>query len=279
MTLRTACRFAFFFLACQGLAWAGSAPERIVSTAPNLTEILFALGAGDRVVAVTDFCDRPAEARGKRRIGGFANPSLEAIAALNPDLVVMSEDGNPRQVADKLRRLGIPVFAFRAMRMQDLAGEVRRLGAALGLDAQAAQTADDLRVGLRRRRNAAKPLGWQGRSVLMVIQPEPLISAGPGTSIDEALSWLGLRNIVPPSPSRYPRLSLEFVLREKPDLLLVGRDHGTMEDKAKRLLQKLRPLPAVDNGRVCFIGDGLYRLGPRIPEGLGEIVSCLRRHR
>ena len=117
-------------------------PERIVSLAPNLTEILYDIGLGDHVVAVTDFCDYPPEVKKKPKIGGFSTPSLEAVVAMKPDMVVMTKDGNPPEFAERLKRIGIRISVFEVRRISELPRGIRELGAALDVAQAANKRAD-----------------------------------------------------------------------------------------------------------------------------------------
>ena len=114
-------------LGCFGVALAAepaAPPKRIISLAPSTTEILFALGLGDRIVGVTTFCDYPEAAKTKAKIGGMSNPSLEAIVSLKPDLVVMTTDGNPQEVEERLRDMKIKTFVFTARMLRELPGGI-----------------------------------------------------------------------------------------------------------------------------------------------------------
>src|SRR5512137_2365476 len=128
---------AIVFLLCLAAPAFGASPTRIVSLAPNITEILYDLGLGDRVVAVTDYCDYPPAVKAKPRVGGFTNPSLEAIVAARPDLVILTDDGNPRAIYNRLKDLGIPCHVFSARRLKELPRGIRDLGTVLGVEKQA----------------------------------------------------------------------------------------------------------------------------------------------
>ena len=128
---------AIVILFCLASPAFGAAPARIVSLAPNITEILYDLGLEDRVVAVTDFCDYPPAVKAKPRVGGFTNPSLEAIVGARPDLVILTDDGNPKAIYNRLRDLGIPCHVFSARRLKELPGGIRDLGVALGVEKDA----------------------------------------------------------------------------------------------------------------------------------------------
>lgn len=271
---------------CLALGWSGTAlcsqpppPQRIVSLAPAMTEMLFALGLGKRIVGVTSACDRPAEARTKAKIGGMANPSIEAIVALKPDLVVMNTDGNPKAVAERLAKLGIKTHIFRARRLGELPAGIREMGRALG----ARTAADVLAAGIETAIRATKglhqgkpsPSGAGGcRKALFVIWPAPLIVAGPGTILDDAMGLLGMCNIAAGAKVPYPRFSLEAVIERRPDLILIGQGHADMKSVSSRFLKSLSMLEAVKRGRVCYMDDGLYRPGPRIPAGMAELDRC-----
>lgn len=105
---------SIFILSC--VVHAQEIPDRIISLAPNITEILFSLGLGDNIVGVTGFCDYPEEAREKPEIGGMSNPFLEAVVSLHPDIVLMTTDGNQKKFEEKLRSLGIKMYVFKATR-------------------------------------------------------------------------------------------------------------------------------------------------------------------
>ena len=250
-------------------------PERIISLAPNLTEILYDLGIESRIAAVTDYCDYPPAAAIKPRIGGFANPSLEAIVAQRPDCVVMTEDGNPRILDRRLEAMGIRTYIFKARRIQDLPREIRTMGRTLGVGYTADRRADQIEMQLRRIADRSKSAS-RGRikKALFIFQPVPLIAAGKGTTVDDAFAILGVDNIAATGSTRYPKYSLEEIIRLRPDALFFGKGRG-MEERIKPLMERLATLEAVRSGRVFFIGDAILRLGPRIAAGLEEMAACL----
>lgn len=256
-------------------AEAAAPPARIVSLAPNLTEILYDLGVEDRIAAVTDYCDYPPAAGAKPRIGGFANPSLEAIVSLRPDWVVMTEDGNPQVLERRLRALGIRTYTFKARRITELPQEIRTMGRILGVAATADGRADWIDTRIRRiGQGKARASRHRVKSAIFVVQPAPLIAAGKGTTIDDAFTILGIDNIAAAGRVSYPKYSLEEVIRLGPDALFFGRGRG-MEERVKPLIEKLSTLDAVRSGRVFFVGEAIYRLGPRIVSALEEMAACI----
>ena len=254
---------------------AAAVPERIVSLAPNLTEILYDLGIENRIVAVTDHCDYPPGARLKPKIGGFVNPSLEAIVSLRPDCVVMTEDGNPRVLERRLRALGIRTYIFKARRIRDLPREIRAMGRILGVGGVADGRADRIETRIRRIAEGIKAASQRNvKKAIFIVQPAPLIAAGQGTTIDDAFAILGIDNIAASGRTRYPKYSLEEIIRLRPDALFFGKGFG-MAERTRPLMERLVTLDAVRAGRVYFVGDAIYRLGPRIDSALEEMAACL----
>ncbi|MEN6623812.1 MAG: helical backbone metal receptor [Smithella sp.] len=253
-------------------------PVRIVSLAPAATEILYDLGLEDRIAAVTDFCDYPQQTKSKPKIGGFANPSLEAIIAAKPDLVIMMEGGNPLETFNKLKRMGIKTYTFHAKRLRELPRGIRELGVVLGIQDRANRRAAEIERQFNKY--AKKAQQWAARrgsrKVVFVIQPVPLIVAGPGTVIDDALQILGLQNIAADARVPYPKYSIEEVVRHSPDVIFFGQ--GSMSKKVpETLLRRLDSLDAVKKGHVYYTSEMLYRLTPKTLLGMEEIVNNLNK--
>jgi iron complex transport system substrate-binding protein len=256
-----------------------SPPRRIVSLAPSMTEILYALGLGENIVAVTTFCDYPEEAKKKPKIGGMSNPSLEAVVSLKPDIVVMTTDGNPKEFEERLRSLKVHTYVSQARRLTELPQDIRELGAALGVRERADALADTIAAGINRLSArsgssvGSRPLSR--KKVLFIVWPEPLIVAGPGTVIDDAVTLLRYENIAATAKTAYPKYSIEEVIRQAPEVLFIGKGSGMdMQAVSQGILQRLSSVPAVKNGKVCFMSDNLYRLGPRVIKGIEELAAC-----
>jgi iron complex transport system substrate-binding protein len=272
-------------------ARAGTIPDRIISLAPNITEILFALELGNHIVGVTNFCDYPEEARDKPKVGGMSNPSLEAVVSQHPDIVILTTDGNQKEFEEKLRSLHIKTYVFRARSITELPQGIRDLGRALGVQ----EKADGLAQEIERSMNIFKksplyssphpPLkgegrppgrGPEGKKVLFIIWPEPLIVAGPGTAIDDIITLLHGDNIASRARVAYPKYSVEEIIRQAPDYIFIGKGHENVKEISQGLLKKIALVPAVRTGAVCFVSDTLYRLGPRIVNGIEEMAQCIR---
>jgi iron complex transport system substrate-binding protein len=277
--------------------YAGEPPNRIVSLAPNITEILFAMGLGERTVGVTNFCDYPNEARKKPKVGGIYNPSLEAVVSLEPDIVVMTTDGNTKEFEERLRSLKIKTYVFKAKRLHELPQGIRDLGIALGVKEKAEGLSREIEKGLNKFKVRSHKLnppfdpfksplskgGFKGVKgehgeirVLFIVWPEPLIVAGSGTAIDDAISLLGCENIAKGTYTSYPKYSVEEIIRKSPDVIFIGEGHMNMKETSRALLKKISKVPAVKNGEVYYVSDSIYRLSPRVIKGIDEMARCLR---
>jgi iron complex transport system substrate-binding protein len=270
-----------FLLSCSASASEhASVPQRIVSLAPSTTEILFALGLGDRIAGVTNYCDYPEEAKKKPKIGGMSNPSLEAVVSLRPDVVVMTTDGNPKEFEELLHSLHIRTVVFTARRIKELPQGIRDLGAALSARNKAEALAREIEKALAKFGSAGRRQGpaRSGDKVLYIVWPEPLIVAGPGTAIDDAIALLGRKNLASSASAAYPKFSLEEVLRQAPDIIMIGKGSGMdMVEISRGMLAHMTSVPAVRNNNICYLGDGLYRLGPRVVQGIEELAQCLEQ--
>lgn len=267
--------FFLFHFSLFTSSYAGGPPQRIVSLAPATTEVLFALGLGDRIVGVTSFCDYPEEARGKPKVGGMSNPSLEAVVSLKPDIVVLSVDGNPREFEERLRSMKIKTYVFYSKRILELPKGIRDMGLALGAKEKAEALAADMEYRINKLRLSRD--SSLKRKVLFIIWPEPLMVAGPGSITDDALQILGADNIAGKAASSYPKYSIEEVIRRAPDIIFIGKGRNSMNDVSEGLLRRLKSTPAARNKKVFYVSDYLYRLGPRTLRGIEELEGYLRQ--
>lgn len=250
-----------------------AAPQRIVSLSPAATETMFALGAGKRLVGITTACDRPAEVKNISRVGGMANPSLETILSLKPDLVIMTPEGNPKWAAERLQRFGVPIYIYSPARLAEVPAGIRALGERLGVTERAKRLAGELETALN---NRSKFQPYRGKKGLFVIWAEPLLVAGPRTFMDDAFALEGVINIAADGTGLFPRFSLEEVIRRKPDVVIFGGGHiADQERQIKKLIKRLRSASGGRVPTICFAGDGLYRPGPRLPDGIRELDECL----
>jgi iron complex transport system substrate-binding protein len=253
-------------------------PNRIISLAPSTTEILFAAGLEERIVGVTSFCDYPEEAKHKPKIGGMSNPSIEAVLILKPDIVVMTTDGNPPEFEQKLRSLGIKTFIFKALTLQELPDGIRKMGTALDEREKFETLASDIEQTMHTFKTQ-KPVNRQ--KVLFIVWPAPLIAAGKNTAVDDAIKLLGGINIAGSAQGRYPKYSIEEIFHQSPDIIFIGKGMAgkgpeDMKKLSSNFLSRIASVPAVKNNRVFYVSDSLFRLGPRVIDGIKELAGYLQ---
>ncbi len=254
-----------------------SPPKRIVSLAPSMTEILYALGLGDDIVGVTTFCGYPEAAKKKPKIGGMSNPSLEAVISLKPDMVVLTTDGNPKEFEERLVSLKVRTYVFQARRLAELPRGIREMGAELGVKERADRLAQEIEDGIGKiKKSSLVSRPSSVKRLLFIVWPEPLIVAGPGTVIDDAVALLGHENIAAAAKTAYPKYSIEEVIHRAPDVIVIGKGHVNMKEVSQGVLKRMTSVPAVKNGSVCYVSDKLFRLGPRVVSGIEELAECLK---
>jgi iron complex transport system substrate-binding protein len=246
-------------------------PQRIVSLAPSNSEILFALGLADRVVAVTDYCNYPPEAEAKPTIGGFSTPNIEEIVALSPDLV-LATSRHEGKIIPQLEGKGVTVFALNPTTLDEVLEAILVTGEIAGVT----EKASELVAGMQQRIEAitGKTVGLspeQRPRTFYVLWHDPLKTAGSGTLQDELIQKAGGINIAR-ELADYANISLEVVVKENPEVIIAGAGHGSGEDQTFQYAKaepRLRDTDARRNNRIYAIDADLpSRQGPRIVEGL-----------
>ena len=255
-----------------------NAARRVVSLAPNLTEIIFALGEGENLAGDTDFCDYPSEASRKPHVGGTVNPSLERIVSLSPDLVLATKSINRRETVDALDRIGFPVYVTDPHSVDEMIASVEHIGTALGAEKSAATVAAGLRgrlAELERRLAGSPPKA--PRRVLFVVWTDPLISVGRDTFLADALRRAGGRSVVD-TAAEWPRISLEEMVRLQPEVLVFASAHAgdTQRDiDGLRTRAGWKDLEALQRGRVVVISDSINRPAPRMLDAIEQLARAL----
>jgi iron complex transport system substrate-binding protein len=249
-------------------------PQRIVSLSPSLTETLYALGAGDRLVGVTNDCDFPADALAKPKIGDMVNPNLERVTALHPDLVLITKEGNRRATLTALEHLNIPAFAVETERLEDISRMFRDVGRAVGETAAGVNLANALDQRVARVQHALA--GRPAKRVVMVILLQPMVSVGHGTFLNDLLERAGARSIADTDSQPWPKLSLEEILRSDPEYIVVTRSPGFSPGRDELLkLPGWRELTAVKQDRIVSLPDTVQRPGPRIADLLDLLARAI----
>ncbi len=257
-------------------------PDRIVSLAPNLTEILFALGLGEKAVAVSSDSDFPPAAAEKTKVGTFWQPNLEAVIASKPDLVITLWFEQQRSVAESLKRAGYPVLTFKIEKIEELLTAIKEIGAAAGAQERADQLVENI---VNRIHALQSELGTRPKvKVLWVVWTEPLRVAGQNTFINELIQLAGGENAIGPTLSQYPQIGTEELLACGAEVIIqsaMGKtDMAGQQRTAKIFWNRWASLPAVKNNKIHVVEpDTILRLGPRLCSGLEMIANCLHAER
>jgi len=252
-------------------------PARIVSLAPSVTETLFALGAGPRVVAVSDYCDYPPEVAALPKIGSFLSPNVEAIVALRPDVVIGTPSPGNVEAVTALRRLGIRVEIDDPEHLSDLPRVTRMIASAAGVpeDGERLVNAIEDEIEAVRTRVAGAPL----RRVLMVVGHDPLVAVGQTSFLGELLAGARAVNVAP-APAVWPHLNLEFVIAADPEIVIdssMGSEDGA---SATRFWERFPSLAAVRAGNVhAFRSYRVLRPGPRLPAAFADLARLIHPER
>jgi len=273
-----------FGLVLLGALLSAAPPERIVSTAPSITELLYALGLGNRVVGVTRFCRYPPEAQLKPKIGDYTSPNLEAIAALRPDLVIIQT--NPVHLADRLSKLKLHVLEVDQENIAAIYKSIHDVGAATGAEHAATQLSDSILDGLGRIRTRVAPLPRV--RMMFVIGRSPnrldgLVVAGHASYLNEVIEVAGGENVFRDAVAGYPEVSLEEVMARNPEVIV---DMGDMSDTVgvteehKRnviaLWNRIPNLAAVKQRRVFAVASDIFVVpGPRVIDAAKAFAEML----
>jgi iron complex transport system substrate-binding protein len=250
-----------------------STPERIISLAPSNTEILYALGVGDKVVAVTDYCNFPPEAKNKTKIGGYSTVNVEKVISLNPDLVVASY-GNGKETVEFLRNY-VPVIALNPQNLSDVMKDIELLGRATGQEENATKIIEMMREKIKEIKKRHKPNESRELKVAHRLWHDPIWVSGKNTFIDEIITIAGGENVFDFEGWRI--VSEEDLIEKNPDVIIVNA--GTGMSKGRNIIYEevmnLR-IKAVDEGHVYTIDpDIISRPSYRLVYALEEIANIL----
>ena len=252
---------------------------RIVSLAPNITEILFAIGLGDEIAAVTLDSDYPPAAAAKPKVGTFWQPDIEAVVAARPSLVITLGFQQQRNLTERLRRIGYNSLTVNIEKVSELFDAIAGIGSAAGRQQQAEELIRRIKTKLH---NLEALISNKPKvRVLWVVQREPLRVAGRDTFVNEMIEMAGGENAIGPTVNKYPPIGSEQVVACNPEVIIepaMGLED--IESQRKTALQywsRFQNLSAVKNNRIYVIdGDTVSRLGSRLYEGTEEIARCLR---
>ncbi len=249
-------------------------PVRVVSLAPSVTEIIFALGEGERLKGVTQQCDFPPEAASLPKVGSFVHPDLEKIAALEPDLCILARDGNPRIATERFEALKIPVYAVNPSNLSTVMDALLEIGELLNAGRTARDQVKEMSARIERVKNRVAE-ARQGPTVFFQIGVVPIVSVGTNTFIHEIITTAGGRNLAA-GATPYPRFGREQVLALQPEVIIItSMTRGQVFEQVKDEWNQWPSLPAVRNGRIHIVESDVFdRPSTRLVEGL-ELLARL----
>lgn len=246
-------------------------PQRIVSAMPAITEMLYALNLGGRIVGVTTNCNYPPAAQKKAKIGGFFL-NLEKIVSLKPDLVVMDASAQKKEI-ERLKQYGLAVLIINPVSVEAVLNSILEIGRTTGQEWRARAVAQRMRWKIRRyqwRRPRGLANVLKVPRVIVIVGYNPLVVAGAGTFIDDILANAGVENIAREVKGAYPQISLEKIMMINPDCIIVPKGTVSVDELARD--KRWEKIAAVQNKKVLVIDqDIISRPGPRVTEAIETI--------
>jgi iron complex transport system substrate-binding protein len=249
--------------------------KRIISLAPSITEILFALGLNEEIAAITNFCDYPEAALRKPKIGGFVNPDTEKIVSLKPDLIIGIRDGNRMDTVDRLTDFGLPVYLIDPKGFDGVMETIKNIGDVLGREKESRRMTTDMVA--KREKMIALTQSLPKPKVFFQVGDLPLITVGKGTLADDLIRLAGGRSISESELASYPSYSIETILAKAPEIIIMSsmeskKDHMNLVKK----WQNWKSIPAVKMNAIHVIDSNIVdRPTPRIIEGLEAMARII----
>jgi len=254
-------------------------PKRIVSLAPNITEILFGLGLDEEVVGVSIHCNYPDKANSRTRVGSYISIDFERVVSLRPELIIATGAGNTKEMVERLERLGFRTFVIFPKRFDDVLRSIHHLGQVVAREKEASFIIQSMKE--RKKRILERIKGEVPPKVFLQIGESPIVTVGKGSFGDDLIRLAGGENIAGNDREMYPRLSMEEILRRSPEVILVSSMNPKGDyERVLREWERWKMIPAVKNGRVHLIDSDLIdRPSPRIIIGLEEMARWVHLER
>lgn len=245
-------------------------PERVISTAPNLTEIIFSIGAGNSIVGRTQFCNYPPEVERIQVIGDMLRFNYEKIVELKPDLIFLTVEGNTKESYDKLKSLGLNVYVTNPRDLKGIIHSIRTISEILNKK----QIGDSLIQQINFRLKTIEKKNFDRKSAIFVISLNPLIVAGKNTFINEILESVNLSNIAPESVSNYPILSREEIIIKNPDFIILPDSKNLSKQYLLKIFPEWKGLSAIKKNQIIFVEpDLIFRPGPRFIQAIEYLAK------
>ncbi len=252
-----------------------NSPKRIISLAPSITEILFALDINEEIVGITSFCDYPKAALSKPKIGGFVNPSIEKIVSLKPDLVIGIGEGNRRETIYRLGNLGLSVYCVNPKGFDGVMRTIQNIGEIVGRQDESEKIIRNMFGKMERIVTLTKPLPRP--LVFFQVGYDPIVTVGRGTLGNDLIRLAGGRSISENESMNYPLYSIETIISKAPEIIIIS----SMERKRNYLnlvkkWQNWETIPAVKRNAIYVVNSNLVdRPTPRIVEGLEAMFRMI----
>jgi iron complex transport system substrate-binding protein len=250
-------------------------PRRILSLAPSITEILFALDLDKEIAGVTDFCDYPEAASKKPKIGGFINPSIEKIVSIQPDLIIAIRDGNRMDTIQRLIDLSFSVYVIDPKGFDGVITTLRNIGEIVGRQ----EKSKSITTEIRKKRDKVSTLtrSLHRPTVFFQVGYLPMITVGKGTLADDLIRLAGGRNLLENESTAYPSYNIELVVQKAPEIIIMSsmdskRDYSTVV----KMWQTWKTIPAVKRNAIHVLDSNIVdRPTPRIVDGLGAMLRVI----
>jgi iron complex transport system substrate-binding protein len=251
-----------------------SPAQRIVSLAPSITETLFFLGVGDRVVGVTRYCNFPPEAKSKTIVGGVIDPNYEVIVSLKPELIIMTVEGNTREAFEKLSNLGFKIFVTNPRNFDGIFKTIVDIGKLCGVESRASFLVDSLKKELEKVKKVNS--GGTKPKIFAILSLNPLMTAGKNTFINEIIKNAGGINVGENLKQNYPIFSREEVLKVNPDIIILT-DPNIGKDELLKMFPEWKYIKAVKENKIFKVDpDILLRPSPRVViavKVIGQLIN------
>jgi iron complex transport system substrate-binding protein len=253
-------------------------PQRIVSLAPSITEIIFHLNQADRLKGATQYSNYPSQASQLPKVGSYIRLDLERIIALKPDLCIAIKDGNPKEIVDRLQSMQIPVYVVDPRNLETVIQTIVEIGSVLNATENANKLADKMRKRLKRIEARVAKTDQRPR-VFIQIGISPIISVGSQTFIHDLISRAGGVNVAA-GYNAYPRFSREQVLALSPDVIIItSMARQAVFEKVKAQWSRWQEMPAARDQRIFIVDSDVFdRPSPRLLDGLEMLVQLIHPH-
>ena len=251
-------------------------PERIITLAPNLTEMVFELGLGKKLIGNTSYCDYPEEAKKVEKVGDLLTVNFEKIVSLKPDLVFITVEGNTKETYDKFHQLGIKIFVSNPRGYDGIKKSFRDIAKIFGIENSASKKIAEWDSVISRIKSENSP--FRKKKAMFIVDLKPLMLAGKNTFLNEYLQICGLENIALSSRMNYPIFSREEILKLDPDYIIYPSGSGLEMNEINNAYPEWIRLKALKNGCVVFVDWSLYsRPGPRFVRATEDLFNRLLR--